>query len=77
MVKIGKEVFVELSQDEAMLYIGKKEKVLTNRIDSLTEQAAQVKAHIAFVIILINDCRIGYWGKSWTIKHKYREALKN
>jgi prefoldin subunit 5 len=49
MVKIGRDYFVELSQDEALQYIGKKEKVLTQRSERLTDQAAQIKAHIAFV----------------------------
>ncbi|TNV75615.1 hypothetical protein FGO68_gene13414 [Halteria grandinella] len=50
MVKIGADVFVELSPDQAITYIGKKEKFLSHRSELLTEQAAQVKAHIAFVI---------------------------
>jgi prefoldin subunit 5 len=49
MVKIGRDYFVELSQDEALQYIGKKEKVLSQRSERLTDQAAQIKAHIAFV----------------------------
>ena len=49
VVKIGKEYFVELSQDEAISYIGKKEVVLNRRNELLTDQAAQIKAHIAFV----------------------------
>lgn len=54
MVKIGREYFVELSQDEALQYIGKKEKVLGQRSERLTEQAAQIKAHIAFVSVQAN-----------------------
>ena len=37
MVKIGRDYFVELSQDEALQYIGKKEKVLNRRTEQLTE----------------------------------------
>lgn len=40
MVKIGKEYFVELNQDEALQYISKKEVVLNRRNEMLTEQAA-------------------------------------
>jgi prefoldin subunit 5 len=40
IVKIGKEYFVELSQEEALQYIGKKEVVLNKRGDLLADQAA-------------------------------------
>ena len=40
MVKIGREYFVELTQEEALNYIGKKEKVMSKRTELLSEQAA-------------------------------------
>ena len=49
MVKISKEYFVELSQDEALQYIGKKEKSLNRKIELLSDQIAKIKAHIVVV----------------------------
>jgi prefoldin subunit 5 len=63
MVKIGRDYFVELSQDEALQYIGKKEKVLSQRSERLTEQAAQIKAHIAFVSHSAINLSLGNRGK--------------
>lgn len=40
MVKISKEFFVELNQDETLAYIVKKEKSLNNKIDALSDKAA-------------------------------------
>ncbi len=40
MVKIGREYFVELTQEEALRYIEKKEKVMNKRTEMLSEQAA-------------------------------------
>ena len=37
MVKIGREYFVELTQEEALNYIGKKEKVMSKRTELLSE----------------------------------------
>jgi len=37
IVKIGKEYFVELSQEEALQYIGKKEVVINRRAEVLAE----------------------------------------
>ena len=40
MVKIGREYFVELTQEETLRYIEKKEKVMSKRTEMLSEQAA-------------------------------------
>ena len=37
MVKIGKEYFAELTQEEALNYIGKKEKNMNRRTELLSE----------------------------------------
>ena len=49
MVALSKELFVELSWDEALGYIAKKEKFLTGRSDSLTKKLNEIRAHIIFV----------------------------
>eukprot|EP00347_Sterkiella_histriomuscorum_P008070 403346490 len=50
MVKVSKDFFVELNQEETLAYIAKKEKFFNKKIDALSDKAAQIKAHIAFVI---------------------------
>ncbi len=40
MVKIAREYFVELTQEETLRYIEKKEKVMSKRTEMLSEQAA-------------------------------------
>ena len=49
MVALSKDFFVELSQEEAKVYVGKKEKYLNDRTDALTKRASEIKAHILFV----------------------------
>ena len=40
MVKIAGDFYVELKQEEALQYIGKKEKVLNRKIEALSDKAA-------------------------------------
>ena len=40
MVKIARDFYVELKQEEALQYIGKKEKVLNRKIEALSDKAA-------------------------------------
>ena len=40
MVKISKDYFVELNQEEALAYIAKKENSLNKKIDALSDKAA-------------------------------------
>ena len=49
MVALSKDFFVELSWDEALAYIEKKEKLLNKRAETLTKKVCEVKAHILFV----------------------------
>ena len=49
MVKVSKEYFVELSQEEAILYVDKKEKLYKGQIERASDQVAQIQAHIVFV----------------------------
>ena len=49
MVALNKEYFVELSWDEALAYISKKEIVLNRKSEALTKKASEIKAHIIFV----------------------------
>ena len=49
MVALSKDFYVELSQEEALAYIAKKEAYLTSKTDALTKRASEIKAHIMFV----------------------------
>jgi prefoldin subunit 5 len=49
MVALTKDFFVELSQEEALNYIDKKEKYLNEKSAALTKRASEIKAHILFV----------------------------
>ena len=49
MVALSKDFFVELSWDEALPYIEKKEKLLNAKAETLTRKVCEVKAHILFV----------------------------
>ena len=49
MVALSKDFFVELTQEEALLYIEKKEKYLNEQTKALTKRASEIKAHIMFV----------------------------
>ena len=49
MVALSKDYFVELSWDEALAYITKKESYLNKKSDLLTKKASEIKAHIIFV----------------------------
>ena len=49
MVKVSREFFVELNQEEALNFIAKKERVMNTQIEKLSKQMAEVKAHIVFV----------------------------
>ena len=49
MVKVSKEYFVELSQDETLVYVDRKEKLLKTQIERLTDKVAEIQAHIVFV----------------------------
>ena len=49
VVKLSKEFFVELNQEEALNFIGKKERVMNGQIEKLSEKMAEVKAHMVFV----------------------------
>ena len=49
MVAISKDFFVELTQDEALAYVAKKERYLNDKANALTRRASEIKAHIMFV----------------------------
>ena len=49
MVALSKDYFVELSWDEALAYIAKKENLLNKKSDGLTKKASEIKSHIIFV----------------------------
>ena len=49
MVALSKDYFVELSWDEALAYIAKKENILNKKSDGLTKKASEIKSHIIFV----------------------------
>ena len=49
VVKVSREFFVELNQEEALNFIGKKERVMNEQIEMLSEKMAEVKAHVVFV----------------------------
>ena len=49
MVALSKDFFVELTQEEALVYIDKKEKYLNEKTKKLTNKASEIKAHILFV----------------------------
>lgn len=49
VVALSKDFFVELSQEEALIYIAKKEKYLNSKSEALTKKASEIKAHILFV----------------------------
>ena len=46
---LKKDFFVEVSWDEALLFIEKKEKTLTKDGEQLTKKSCEIKAHILFV----------------------------
>ena len=49
MVALSKDFFVELSQEEARIYVDKKEKYLNERTAGLTKKASEIKAHMIFI----------------------------
>ena len=49
VVKLSREMYVELNQEEALNFIGKKEKVMNAQIEQLANKIAEVKAHMVFV----------------------------
>ena len=49
MVALSKDFFVELSWDEALSYIAKKEEALNKRADHLTKKLNEIRAHIVFI----------------------------
>ena len=49
VVKVSQHYYVELNQDEALLFIKKKETLMNSQIEQLSQKAAEVKAHIVFV----------------------------
>ena len=55
MVKVSKEYFVELSQDEALQYVSKKEKLMNNQIERLHLKMAETKAHMVFVTEAVRE----------------------
>ena len=46
---LKKDFFVEVSWDEALAFIEKKEKTLTKDGEQLTKRSCEIKAHILFV----------------------------
>ena len=49
VVKVSRDFFVELNEEEALNFIGKKERVMNAQIEKLAEKIAEVKAHTVFV----------------------------
>ena len=49
VVKVSRDFYVELNQEEALHFIAKKEKVMNAQIEKLSDKMAEVKAHIVFV----------------------------
>ena len=49
-VQVGFGFYVEFTLDEALRFIGKKEKQLQERSDKLSEDVTRIKAHIRIVI---------------------------
>ena len=49
VVKVSREFYVELNQEEALNFIEKKERVMNAQIENLGEKMAEVKAHVVFV----------------------------
>ena len=48
-VKVSREFYVELNQEEALNFIEKKERVMNGQIENLSEKMAEVRAHVVFV----------------------------
>ncbi len=46
---LKKDFFVEVSWDEALAFIEKKEKSMTKEGEQLTKKSCEIKAHILFV----------------------------
>ena len=49
-VKVGLDVFVELTYDEAISFIDKKTTILLAQSETISKSAAKVKAHIKLVL---------------------------
>ena len=49
VVKVSRDMFVELNQEEALNFIEKKERAMNTQIEKLGDKIAEVKAHIVFV----------------------------
>ena len=49
-VQVGFGFFVEFTLDEALRFIGKKEKQLNERSDKLSSEVIKIKAHIKLVL---------------------------
>ena len=72
-MKVSKDYLVELTQEEALRFIARKERVMTRRTELLTEQAAKIKAHIAFVSSMTTImCFAGDRGEQGADEHKCR-----
>ncbi|KND04891.1 prefoldin, alpha subunit [Spizellomyces punctatus DAOM BR117] len=54
-VKVGAGYHVELTLDEAVTFIGEKEKSLLKAADKHTETASKIKAHIKLVLQAIQE----------------------
>ncbi|TPX63236.1 hypothetical protein SpCBS45565_g06774 [Spizellomyces sp. 'palustris'] len=54
-VKVGAGYHVELTLDEAVAFIGEKEKSLLKAADKHTETASKIKAHIKLVLQAIQE----------------------
>ena len=58
MVKVSKEYFVELNQEETLRFVDSKETLLNSQIQTLTQKIAEIKAHLIFVKASITELLI-------------------
>ena len=49
MVALSKDFYIEMSQEETLAFIDKKEAQLNEKIKLLTKKASEIKAHILFI----------------------------
>ncbi|ORY28241.1 Prefoldin alpha-like protein [Rhizoclosmatium globosum] len=54
-IQVGLDCHVEFSLDEALMFLGRKEKQLEKKAESLTERALQIKAHIKLCLAAIQE----------------------
>ncbi|KAJ3194049.1 hypothetical protein HK101_003607 [Irineochytrium annulatum] len=58
-VKVGANCQLEMTLEEALAFIAKKEKLMEQRAEKATKRVLKIKAHIKFVLAAVNEIQMG------------------